>query len=106
VGGLYGVDTFGVFAAESMFYQVTGASKVAVVCLVEILKSMGRNWMDIQQLTQHMVWLGARGLDRPDFYRLLKASQQTKANIFPTIYPALRVSDFLKTLKKINHLKV
>ena len=41
-GGLYGVSIGGLFAAESMFYARTGASKAAFVALVERLRGRGR----------------------------------------------------------------
>src|SRR5215211_7639431 len=40
-GGLYGVAIGGLFAAESMFYARTDASKAAFVGLVELLRAAG-----------------------------------------------------------------
>ena len=58
-GGVYGVAIGGLFAAESKFYRVRDASKVALVHLVEHLRDGGYTLLDIQQLTPHTARLGA-----------------------------------------------
>ena len=63
-GGLYGVSIGGLFAAESMFYARTGASKAAFVALVERLRAAGdpiARVLDVQWLTPHLATLGAVG---------------------------------------------
>ena len=70
-GGLYGVSIGGAFSAESMFYNVSDASKVALVFLVEHLKSRGYALLDIQQLTPHARSLGAKPIPRREFLRRL-----------------------------------
>lgn len=59
VGGLYGVALRGLFAGESMFSRERDASKVALVYLVEHLKSRGFLLLDIQYLTDHLSQFGA-----------------------------------------------
>src|SRR5215475_3094071 len=51
VGGVYGVDVDGAFAAESMFYRRPNASKLALLHLVDHLRAGGLDWLDIQVLT-------------------------------------------------------
>ncbi len=51
VGGLYGVALRGAFFGESMFYRATDASKVALVALVERLRSRGYVLLDTQWVT-------------------------------------------------------
>ncbi len=63
-GGVYGVSIGGLFAAESKFYRVRDASKVAVVYLVEHLRGRGYRLLDIQQRTAHTASLG-RDHDSP-----------------------------------------
>jgi leucyl/phenylalanyl-tRNA--protein transferase len=60
VGGLYGVAVGGVFAGESMFHEVSDASKVALVGLVERFFADGdpRRLVDAQWATDHLVSLG------------------------------------------------
>ena len=60
VGGLYGVDAGGVFTGESMFHVRPDASKLALLHLIEHLRSRGATWLDCQIMTPHMRALGAR----------------------------------------------
>jgi leucyl/phenylalanyl-tRNA--protein transferase len=82
VGGIYGVDCGGAFAAESMFYDEPNASKLALLHLVGLLKEKGREWLDIQQLTPHLEKLGAREVRRPEYLRLLARAQSSRPKIF------------------------
>lgn len=66
-GGTYGVAMGGLFAAESMFYRVRDASKVALVQLHRHLRARGYVLFDIQQLTPHTERLGACEIPRRQF---------------------------------------
>ena len=70
-GGVYGVALAGYFAAESMFYNVPDASKVALVALVERLQNCGFELLDIQQLTPHTARFGASTIPREQFLHRL-----------------------------------
>jgi leucyl/phenylalanyl-tRNA--protein transferase len=70
-GGVYGIAIAGLFAAESMFYRVPEASKVALVRLVEHLRSRGYALMDIQQLTPHTARFGAIEISRQEYLERL-----------------------------------
>jgi leucyl/phenylalanyl-tRNA--protein transferase len=59
VGGLYGVAIGGAFMGESMFSRARDASKVALVHLVERLKSRGFALLDTQFMTGHLARFGA-----------------------------------------------
>jgi leucyl/phenylalanyl-tRNA--protein transferase len=76
-GGVYGVSIARLFAAESKFYRVRDASKVALVHLVERLRARGYTLLDIQQLTAHTARFGAVEISR-DMYltRLAEALRQ------------------------------
>jgi leucyl/phenylalanyl-tRNA--protein transferase len=74
-GGLYGVDSGGVFTGESMFHLAPDASKLALLFLIEHLKSRGCTWLDCQVMTPHMEGLGAREIGRSKFLDLLAAAQ-------------------------------
>lgn len=63
-GGTYGVAIGGLFAAESKFFRLRDASKVALVHLVTHLKARGYKLLDIQQLTPHTSRLGAIEIPR------------------------------------------
>jgi leucyl/phenylalanyl-tRNA--protein transferase len=70
-GGVYGVAIAGLFAAESMFYRVPEASKVALVRLVERLRTRGYLLLDIQQLTPHTERFGAIEISREEYLKRL-----------------------------------
>ena len=76
-GGTYGVAIAGLFAAESKFYRVRDASKVALVHLVQRLRARGYALLDIQQLTPHTAQFGAIEIPRREYLtRLAKALAQ------------------------------
>lgn len=70
-GGVYGVAMGGLFSAESMFYRVSEASKVALVHLLEHLRSRGYTLVDIQQLTPHTQRFGAIEISRRQYLKRL-----------------------------------
>jgi leucyl/phenylalanyl-tRNA--protein transferase len=75
-GGTYGVAIGGLFAAESMFFSVADASKVALVALVNHLRLRRYHLLDIQQLTPHMRRFGAIEITRSDYLRRLASAVQ------------------------------
>lgn len=76
-GGVYGVSIGGLFSAESKFYRVRDASKVALVHLVEHLRARRFTLLDIQQLTPHIVRFGAAAIPRVEYLaRLAEAVEQ------------------------------
>jgi leucyl/phenylalanyl-tRNA--protein transferase len=75
-GGLYGILLGRVFFGESMFSRSTDASKVALVKLVERVKTLGVRVIDCQQATRHLASLGAREIPRREFTQLLAESIQ------------------------------
>jgi leucyl/phenylalanyl-tRNA--protein transferase len=70
-GGTYGVALGGLFAAESMFYRVRDASKVALVALADRLRQRGFELWDIQMLTDHTASLGAVEVPRAEYLKRL-----------------------------------
>jgi leucyl/phenylalanyl-tRNA---protein transferase len=70
-GGLYGVKLGGAFFGESMFSLERDASKVALVHLVNRLRSGGFKLLDAQFLTAHLAQFGAIELPREDYLKLL-----------------------------------
>ncbi|MBF0401180.1 MAG: leucyl/phenylalanyl-tRNA--protein transferase [Magnetococcales bacterium] len=73
-GGLYGVALGGCFFGESMFYRYPDASKVALVALVERLRSQAFSLLDCQMATPHLLRLGAQEIPRPQFLLQLRAA--------------------------------
>jgi leucyl/phenylalanyl-tRNA---protein transferase len=76
-GGLYGVGIGGLFAAESKFHRRSGASKAALIGLVERLKAAGgTRLLDVQWVTPHLMSLGAVEISRAKYRRLLHMAIQ------------------------------
>jgi leucyl/phenylalanyl-tRNA--protein transferase len=82
VGGIYGVEVDGAFAAESMFYHEPNASKLALLHLIDHLGARGLDWLDIQVLTPHMARLGARAVARDRFLARLAATRARGLRLF------------------------
>jgi leucyl/phenylalanyl-tRNA--protein transferase len=72
-GGLYGVVIGGAFCGESMFHEVTDASKVALHALVNRLRERGFSLLDTQWLTGHLTTFGATEIPRKEYQRRLAA---------------------------------
>ncbi len=71
VGGLYGVRVEGLFAGESMFSVARDASKVALVALVDELRTHGVTLLDVQWTTPHLMTLGAIDIPRDRYLNQL-----------------------------------
>ena len=67
VGGLYGIAIGKAFFGESIFHNVSDASKVAFYHLHQFLKAHGFKLIDCQQETPHLKSLGAYAIPRHDF---------------------------------------
>lgn len=70
-GGLYGVAIGGAFFGESMFHDVTDASKAALHSLVECLRAQRFILLDTQWLTPHLQRFGAAEISRREYMHLL-----------------------------------
>ncbi|MEM7303075.1 MAG: leucyl/phenylalanyl-tRNA--protein transferase [Pseudomonadota bacterium] len=71
VGGLYGVSLRSAFFGESMFSRERDASKVALVHLVNHLKSCGYTLLDTQFTTAHLMSFGAIDVPKEQYEELL-----------------------------------
>src|SRR5215213_5252040 len=81
-GGLYGVDSGGIFTGESMFHRKADASKLALLFLIEHLRARGSALLDCQVMTPHMEALGAREISRARFLDTLAEAQAKGVRIF------------------------
>ena len=73
-GGLYGLRIDGFFSGESMFHVERDASKVALMALVDLMRSTGMTLLDMQWCSEHLASLGAIGISRSDYLsRLARA---------------------------------
>jgi leucyl/phenylalanyl-tRNA--protein transferase len=66
-GGLYGVRVDGFFAGESMFHVKRDASKVALMGLVDLMRTSGMLLLDVQWCTDHLASLGAIAITRQEY---------------------------------------
>src|SRR5262249_22543198 len=82
VGGIYGVDAGGAFAAESMFHLESNASKFALLHLIEHLAERGLDWIEIHVMTPHLESFGARAIARDDFLQRLASARQRGLRLF------------------------
>jgi leucyl/phenylalanyl-tRNA--protein transferase len=73
-GGLYGVALNGAFFGESMFHDVTDASKVALHALVTRMRERGFQLLDTQWTTPHLLNFGTYELPRSKYLKLLSAA--------------------------------
>jgi leucyl/phenylalanyl-tRNA--protein transferase len=73
-GGLYGVTLGGAFFGESMFHEVTDASKVALHALVVRLRERGFSLLDTQWTTPHLAQFGTQEIPLPLYRRMLARS--------------------------------
>ncbi|WP_349262766.1 leucyl/phenylalanyl-tRNA--protein transferase, partial [Allocoleopsis sp.] len=70
-GGILGIVIAGAFIGESMFYQIPEGSKVAMVKLVEHLRSRGFILFDAQMVNPHLVRFGAQTISEQNYQVLL-----------------------------------
>ena len=76
-GGVYGLALGGAFFAESMFSQVTGASKVALLHLAARLAHGGFTLLDAQFVNPHLRQFGVFEIPRTEYRARLAAAIAT-----------------------------
>ncbi len=83
VGGLYGLAIGKAFFGESMFSQITDASKTALVALAASLTTGGYHFIDCQVVSEHLNSLGAQAVPRDRFSSELKQAVEIPLNGTP-----------------------
>ena len=71
-GALYGISVGKIFCGESMFYNISGASKFAFVKCAEVLRAHGVKLIDTQVVTSLTKAFGAREIPSAEYISLLK----------------------------------
>ena len=71
-GGILGLAIGGAFIGESMFYRIPEGSKVAMVKLVEHLRSRQFLFFDAQMMNPHLERFGAHIVSTRDYRKLLQ----------------------------------
>jgi leucyl/phenylalanyl-tRNA--protein transferase len=99
VGGLYGVQIGGLYAAESKFHRRTDASKIALVCAVTDLFTRGVEVFDVQFVTEHLRTLGVHEVPREEYLQAVKratlgrtAPRQPSENLLPEVLARLALA--------------
>jgi leucyl/phenylalanyl-tRNA--protein transferase len=82
-GGILGIAIRGVFIGESMFFKIPDGSKVAMVKLVEHLRSQGYSLFDAQLMNPHLERFGAFEIDDDSYQSLLKQALTKSCNFIP-----------------------
>ena len=70
-GGILGITIGSAFIGESMFYRVPNGSKVAMVKLVEHLRSVKFTLFDVQLQNNHLERFGSYVINNNEYRRLL-----------------------------------
>ena len=73
-GGVYGVAIGAFFAGDSMFHRITDGSKVALVALVDRLRSRGFVLFDVQIKNDHTERMGAVEIPREVYLERLRVA--------------------------------
>lgn len=81
VGGLYGVQIGNLISGESMFHDVTDASKIALISLMHVLKENKVHWLDTQMVTSVVHDLGGSEIPRSQFIHKLNHSLNTAVTL-------------------------
>lgn len=79
-GGLYGVALAGAFFGESMFSKTSGASKVALVHLVGLLKNAGYTLLDTQYVNDYLKQFGVVEIAKEEYLTLLRKALSSPPN--------------------------
>lgn len=71
-GGILGLAIGGAFVGESMFYRIPEGSKVAMVKLVDYLRSRHFLFFDAQMMNPHLARFGAYVVSNREYRQLLR----------------------------------
>lgn len=79
-GGILGIAIQGAFIGESMFYRIPDGSKVAMVKLVEHLRSQGFLLFDAQMQNPHLARFGSEVVKEKEYQTLLDRALKRDCN--------------------------
>ena len=80
IGGIFGISLGGAFFGESMFSRQRDGSKLAMVWLVDRLRSAGFALFDTQYLTPHLQSLGGVEIARAEYRARLAEALRRQAD--------------------------
>jgi leucyl/phenylalanyl-tRNA---protein transferase len=79
-GGILGIVIRGAFIGESMFFNIPDASKVAMVKLVEHLRSQNFVLFDAQMQNPHLARFGSYIISNKEYMKLLSKALDSQCN--------------------------
>lgn len=79
-GGILGLAMGGAFIGESMFFNISEGSKVAMVMLVNHLRSQQFTLFDVQMMNPHLQRFGAYTIPETEYQQQLQAAIQLQRN--------------------------
>ena len=82
-GGILGIVLGGAFVGESMFFTIPDGSKVAMVKLVEWLRSQNFLLFDAQMMNPHLARFGAYVVEREAYENILYQALQRPCQFLP-----------------------
>jgi len=77
IGGIYGLAIGSVFCGESMFSHSANGSKIAMVHLCRHMVERGFILLDCQIVSDHLLSMGAKPMNRVDFLSLISTQKNT-----------------------------
>ncbi|MDK2407963.1 leucyl/phenylalanyl-tRNA--protein transferase [Aphanizomenon sp. PH219] len=80
-GGILGIVIGGAFIGESMFFNISEGSKVAMVKLVERLRQQKFRLFDAQMMNPHLARFGAYHISSEEYAVLLKQAVSSSCNL-------------------------
>jgi len=80
-GGILGIVIGGAFIGESMFYRISEGSKVALVKLVERLRSRSFVFFDAQMMNPHLERFGAYRVSEKKYQALLQLALSRRCSL-------------------------
>ncbi len=80
-GGLYGISIGRYFSGESMFHKKPDTSKIALYHLCDFFIKNNFDFIDAQQVSEHLISLGAKEKDRDTFLSELAISVEKESII-------------------------
>ena len=83
-GGVLGIAIGGAFIGESMFFQISEGSKVAMVELVSHLRQQKFSLFDAQMLNPHLERFGAYTIDTQAYQGLLQTAINQTCKFLPS----------------------
>ncbi|MDH4467386.1 MAG: leucyl/phenylalanyl-tRNA--protein transferase [Bacteriovoracaceae bacterium] len=85
VGGIFGIQLAKFISAESMFFELSGASKFALAALMAIAKDLEIEWIDSQVISPATATLGVSEISRELFMERLQISLAQNLDKSPMI---------------------